>query len=482
VKNAPSVPYRHFAHLLCGRAEAHASGILTATRGKLRRLFCLEKGWLAFATSNLLEEQFVEYLVRSRLLTPDERAHAVQAASARKIGLPAYLLHLGRPSHESLRRGMEGLVGELATSTLEWPDGQFSFEDGQPKLQDEITVRLSARSLVIAHARRHPASLDALRIRIGPPDLRPVATAAALARAGEMDPLGAYLVSRSDGGMDLSELVKHAPAEEEPTLRAVYGLLLAGLLEPEDARVKRSRELRTEAEISREEALGRLTLAAGQDHYGVLGVDRNARREAIRDSYYALARRYHPDRFRSGSLTDLLERFEEFFTRVTEAYNTLSDPVSRAEYDQQSATVVADAGKGSDTAYLARQNFLRGRALAGQRKLTEAVTFLENAVQLDPAQAEYHMELGLILSRNPRHREAAERSLLQAIELSPTLVAAYVALGQMYAKAGRPGRAARMAREAMRWEPGHLEAEEILAAAGDAPDDREDLRRAVFGS
>jgi tetratricopeptide (TPR) repeat protein len=484
VKAATQTPYRQFAHLLCERSEARASGILTASRGKLRRLFCLEKGWLVFATSNLLEEQFAEYLVRSRLLSPDARAQAVEVASARNIGLSAYLLALGRPSPESLRRGMEGLVHELATSTLEWPDGRYVFEDGQPKLSDEITVRISARSFVIAHAKRHPASIDALRVRIGPPDLRPVATPQALARTGELDPLAAYVIDHSDGTADLSELVKNAPAEEEPVLRAIYGFLLGGMLEPEDARVKRSRELRTEAEISREEATGRLSLATGQDHYGVLGLDRNARREAIRDSYYALARRYHPDRFRSGPLSDLLERFEEFFTRVTAAYNTLSDPASRAEYDQQSTTASAEAaGKGSDTAYLARQNFLRGRALAGQRKLTEAVTFLENAVQLDPAQAEYHLELGLVLSRNPRHREAAERSLLQAIELSPTVVSAYVALGQMYAKAGRPGRAARMAREAMRWEPGHLEAEEILAATGNAAsDDREDLRQAVFGS
>ena len=110
------------------------------------------------------------------------------------------------------------------------------------------------------------------------------------------------------------------------------------------------------------------------------------------------------------------------------------------------------------------------------------MTFLENAVSLDPGQAEFHLELGLVLSRNPRHREDAERHLLQAIELAPTVVAAYVALGQMYLKAGRHGRAGRMAREALRWEPGHLDAGELLAAAGDTLDEREDIRQGVFGT
>ena len=57
----------------------------------------------------------------------------------------------------------------------------------------------------------------------------------------------------------------------------------------------------------------------------------------------------------------------------------------------------------------------------------------------------------------------------------------YVALGQLYRKAGKLGRAGRMAREALRWEPGHAEASELLLAAGDAPDEQDDLQKAVFG-
>jgi tetratricopeptide (TPR) repeat protein len=480
----PPAPYREFSQLLCGKAEAKASGVLTAIRGRLRRIFCLEKGWLIYATSNLLEEQFLEYLVRTGAMSPNTRAFTVEMAAARRVGAAAILLESGRPPREVLRQGMEGLIAELATSTLEWPDGQFTFQDGRASLEDEITVRMSARSFVLAHARRHPAALDALRIRIGPPDLRPVATPVAQAKTEEMDALGAYLMGRCDGSADLNDLVKSAPAEEEATLRAIYGYLLAGLLEPEDQRVRRSRELRGEAEITREEAMGKIAHVGGQDHYGVLGIDRMARREAVRESYYGLARRFHPDRFRSGPLTDLLPRFEEYFTRVTEAYNTLWEPASRAEYDQQlaSAATADTQSKTSDTAYLARQNFLRGRALAAQRKLTEAVSFLENAVKLDPGQVEFQLELGLVLAKNPRHRAAAERHLLQVIELSPAVVSAYIALAHLYAKAGRPGRAARMAKEAMRWDPVNLEASQILAEHGDATgEERESLRTAIFG-
>src|SRR5207249_1635073 len=119
---------------------------------------------------------------------------------------------------------------------------------------------------------------------------------------------------------------------------------------------------------------------------------------------------------------------------------------------------------------------------ASHRKYAEAVTFLENAIQLDAAQAEYHLELGLVLTRNPRRREDAERHLLQAVDLSPTLVAGYVALGQMYLRAGHPARASRMAREAMRWEPSNASASALLSESGDVPDEAGSATaRAIFG-
>jgi tetratricopeptide (TPR) repeat protein len=475
---------RQLTRTLCDKADEHASGIVTATRGKLRRIFCLEKGWLVFASSNLIEEQFGEYLVRSGALSPGARAESAEEAVREGKKLSQVLLDSGRPPAEALRRGMEGLVRELFSSTLEWPEGQTQFQSGSPRLEGEVTVRLEPRSLVLAHVKRYPATVDALRVRIGPPDLRPVATAARPTGLS-LDPLGEHVLKVSDGAHDLAGIVADAPAEEERTLRTIYAFLLMGLLEPEDPLVKRARDERSTeaAELTREECLGRLALSTGHDHYAVLGLDHSARRDQIREAYYALARRYHPDRFRAGALSDLLARFEEFFIHVAEAYNTLFDPERRAEYDQQQAAAPADSeARGSDTGYLARQNFLRGKVLASHRKFVEAVTFLENAIQLDPAQAEYHLELGLVLSRNPRRREDAERHLLQAIDLAPTLVAGYVTLGQMYLRAGHPGRASRMAREGLRWEPENAAASALLAESGNLPDETEvPASRAIFG-
>ncbi len=62
------------------------------------------------------------------------------------------------------------------------------------------------------------------------------------------------------------------------------------------------------------------------DHYGVLGVDKNASPEEIKKAYRKLARELHPD---VNPSADAAERFKS----VTHAYDVLSDSDQRERYD-----------------------------------------------------------------------------------------------------------------------------------------------------
>jgi molecular chaperone DnaJ len=63
-----------------------------------------------------------------------------------------------------------------------------------------------------------------------------------------------------------------------------------------------------------------------RDYYEVLGVDRGATPEQIKQAYRQLALQWHPDRNPSAEATD---KFKE----IAEAYAVLSDEAKRSAYD-----------------------------------------------------------------------------------------------------------------------------------------------------
>jgi hypothetical protein len=68
-------------------------------------------------------------------------------------------------------------------------------------------------------------------------------------------------------------------------------------------------------------------------HYEILGVARDADRKSIRDAYFALSKRFHPDVFFSRSLGSYRVRIDELFRVFTRAYDVLGNAKQRAGYD-----------------------------------------------------------------------------------------------------------------------------------------------------
>jgi curved DNA-binding protein len=67
-----------------------------------------------------------------------------------------------------------------------------------------------------------------------------------------------------------------------------------------------------------------------KDYYKVLGVERNADENAIKQAYRRLARKFHPDVSKEPNA-------EEQFKKVQEAYEVLKDKEKRAAYDELGA-------------------------------------------------------------------------------------------------------------------------------------------------
>jgi tetratricopeptide (TPR) repeat protein len=457
------------ARVLARAANRSGSGILTATRGKQKRLICVTRGRLVFVASNVVEEQLERYLCIKGLVEVATLETIEPEARQTRQRAAMLLLHRGEISAEVLYEAAADRTRHLLASTIEWTDAQFQFSDGQPKLEGELTVDLPCLPLLYEHALRFPKTMPEVRERIGPPEMRPlrVEEVESVLEQIELDDSGRGVIEFSDGFLTATEVVSRVRGSAESAWRAIHALLVVGVLRA----VARGEVPKTAVidAVSRQEMLARLARDES-DHYAVLGLTAKASADEVREAYYYLARRYHPDRHRTGELKDLLIKIEQFFTKVTEAYNTLIDPESRERYDEEitTATTSTTAEPQQDARYLARQNFARGKLLLEKKQYHDALRFFENAIELDSSKAEYHLELGYVLHLNPRRRDDAERRLKKAVEMNPGLTRAYLTLGELYERAERTEEAVEMFEEVLRWEASNAKASAGLARVGPA--------------
>jgi len=76
------------------------------------------------------------------------------------------------------------------------------------------------------------------------------------------------------------------------------------------------------------------------DPYKVLGVEKNAEASSIKSAYRKLARKYHPD------VNPNDKAAEEKFKEISEAYDILSDPAKKEEYDNLGREAFYERGFG----------------------------------------------------------------------------------------------------------------------------------------
>ncbi|KAF4362500.1 hypothetical protein CsatB_007676 [Cannabis sativa] len=78
------------------------------------------------------------------------------------------------------------------------------------------------------------------------------------------------------------------------------------------------------------------SMSKPKDYYKILEVGYDATDDAIRSNYIRLALKWHPDKQRDQDCSTF--RFQE----INEAYQVLSDPVKRLEYDKNEMQYVYD--------------------------------------------------------------------------------------------------------------------------------------------
>ena len=181
------------------------------------------------------------------------------------------------------------------------------------------------------------------------------------------------------------------------------------------------------------------------DYYQLLGVAPSASTAEIRQAYARLAREKHPDRFQDAAQKQVAQKT---FQDITTAFNALSNPRSRQEYDAQRHKPTPRTPE-----EIATDAFERAQPLLEAGQIEEAITLLQTAVHHAPDKAAYHAGLGRALGRVPQFAREAVQSLERATQLAPQSAAAFADLAAVLARQGLRLRAQKAMEAALRLAP-----------------------------
>jgi curved DNA-binding protein CbpA len=208
----------------------------------------------------------------------------------------------------------------------------------------------------------------------------------------------------------------------------------------------------------------------GADHYTMLGVSQGATSDEVRAAYFGIAKRIHPDRLLAVGVTDISSEAQRLFARINQAFGVLSDPQRRAEYGLMLAAggeevvrkAQADAEDKAGKVLRAEETFRLGEMALRRSQFDQARVLFEEAVSLNPEEAEYHALLAWAIWLSSANKQVVapdvQRRFAQALALSPQCVPAHFYGGQVAKNSGQIQAAIEAFRTVIDLEPEHVEA------------------------
>jgi len=192
------------------------------------------------------------------------------------------------------------------------------------------------------------------------------------------------------------------------------------------------------------------------NYYEVLGVDRSASEQVIRDRFRQLARENHPDRYKGPDKAEAERKFQT----LTEAVNVLTNPARRKQHD---AEVGAGGAKATtDLAQVGKAYLQKGMKAFQEGNLAVAYENLDMAVKHSPDAKSFHA-LALSATHIPAYARQSVQAIESAVQRDPVNATYLKDAGLICKRAGMVAKAERYLDEALKWDPTNVEVQTALA-------------------
>src|SRR3954452_9065966 len=193
------------------------------------------------------------------------------------------------------------------------------------------------------------------------------------------------------------------------------------------------------------------------NYYEVLGVERSASEQTIRDQFRKLARAQHPDRYKGVDKAEAERRFQT----LTEAVNILTNPTKRRQHDSELSSGVNRGN--ADLAQVGKAYLSKGVKAFKEGDFRSAYENFDMAVKHNPADAKGFHYLALAAIRVPALTRQAVQAIESAVQREPVNGLYLKDAGLICKRAGLVAKAERYLDEALKWDTDNVEVQSAPA-------------------
>src|SRR5438046_2408541 len=195
------------------------------------------------------------------------------------------------------------------------------------------------------------------------------------------------------------------------------------------------------------------------NYYEILGVDRSATEQEIRDRFRKMARENHPDRYQGQDKAEAERRFQT----LTEAVNVLTNPIRRKQHDSEIASPVTKAAGAADFSAVEKAYLAKGVKAYKEGDIRTAYENFDMAVKHNQNDSKAWHYLALAASRIPSYTRQAVQAIESAVQREPHNPTYLKDAGLLCRRAGLVAKAERYFEQALQWDPENTEAQMALS-------------------
>lgn len=495
------------AELLVEIERNKLNGSLRLSNAEQKIIIYFDAGETVFAASNARQHRLFEMLLQAGKITKDELLTIENFTS--DLALKENLLENNLLDKAAIDALFSQQISEILKTALGWRTGEWAFSP-LVRVKGDVRFPVDVRGLLIEYARNLSAEEAARRFVNSTESF---AVKSAMPAGVNLSPQESFVFSRFDAAaLPIGEIRQLSGLPEAQTFQIIYALWLGGFLARPDwsaafspmtlAAISSAKlfvkkdetkpfvqpptaaELTAEIEKAEEEAAPeeeKFTLEEYLDRtekaknlYEVFALAPASPFAEIKETYFSLAKRFHPDLYHKEADAKLLKRIQNGFTKLAHAYETLKHETSRSVYDFRMRKELAEiaeqreTGASDEAVDLQKQsdqaaaNFEQGFNLVMDENYEAAVPSLARAVHFAPDNARYHAYFGKALSANKKHQHKAEAAFQTAVKLDAANVDYRIMLAEFFVSVGLLKRAEGELNRLLQVFPGNKEAQRLL--------------------